>query len=94
MTIGCTRCGATQEGEIILPQIAFRFPHKKGCGHGIGPLAKVPTSKKKQVDKPAKESKPKVEKVKVFAQNESTTTTHSTSTVTATNDKKSNVQEL
>lgn len=47
MTIACTRCGATCEGDIILPPIAFTFKHKTGCGHGVGPLAVLPGSKKK-----------------------------------------------
>jgi hypothetical protein len=54
MTIACTRCGATQEGEIILPNIAFKFPHKGGCGHGLGPLSVLPVNVK-------------AEKTKVFA---------------------------
>jgi len=46
MTIACTRCGAKQEGDIILPNIAFKFKHIKGCGWGLGPLAIIPSAKK------------------------------------------------
>jgi len=42
MTIACTRCGATCEGDIIVPPLAFGFKHKSGCGHGVGPLAVLP----------------------------------------------------
>lgn len=101
MTIGCTRCGVQQEGEILSVPIVFKFPHKKGCGQGIGPLCIVPGSKVKKeapkkdvdlvikdestfrgkyveqvkqrispkgkkIDEEPKESKPKVEKIKVF----------------------------
>ena len=47
MTIACTRCGATCEGDLILPPVAFTFKHNEGCGHGVGPLAVLPGSKKK-----------------------------------------------
>ncbi len=50
MTIGCTRCGASEDGEILSPPIAFAFKHNKGCGHGVGPLAVIPG--KKKADKP------------------------------------------
>ena len=50
MTIGCTRCGASENGEIITPPIAFAFKHNRGCGHGVGPLAVLPGNKK--ADKP------------------------------------------
>ena len=46
MTIACTRCGATQDGDIIVPPLAFRFKHNSGCGHGVGPLAVLPSAKK------------------------------------------------
>lgn len=46
MTIGCTRCGATEEGSIILPAIAFKFKHNRGCAHGLGPLTLIPANKK------------------------------------------------
>ena len=55
MTIACTRCGATCEGDIILPALAFGFTHNSGCGHGVGPLAVLPASFK---------SKPKKEEIK------------------------------
>ena len=58
MTIACTRCGATQDGDIILPPIAFTFKHNSGCGHGVGPLAILPSSFKK---KPEKKDEVKVE---------------------------------
>ncbi len=51
MTIACTRCGATQDGDIILPPIAFAFKHDLGCGHGVGPLAVLPGSAKKKPEK-------------------------------------------
>jgi len=57
MTIACTRCGAKQDGEIILPNIAFKFKHNKGCGHGLGPLSVLPVNAK-------------AEKTKVFANTE------------------------
>ena len=56
MTIACTRCGAKQEGDIILPNIAFKFKHIKGCGHGLGPLAIIPSAKKME--------KPKIDTIK------------------------------
>ena len=58
MTIACTRCGAQQEGDIILPPIAFTFKHNSGCGHGVGPLAVLPGSvkPKKKEEKPFGES--------------------------------------
>lgn len=34
--IGCTRCGATIEGDEITPDIKFKFPHESGCGAKIG----------------------------------------------------------
>ena len=46
MTIACTRCGAMQDGDIILPSLSFGFKHNPGCGHGVGPLAVLPGSKK------------------------------------------------
>lgn len=52
MTIACTRCGATCEGDIIVPPLAFGFKHEAGCGHGVGPLAVLPGSFK---PKPQKE---------------------------------------
>jgi hypothetical protein len=70
MPIGCTRCGAKQEGEILTPPIAFKFPHEKGCGHGVGPLAvikgkiakpKEPTAKEVIVE----ELKSQIEEIKV-----------------------------
>ena len=84
MTIGCTRCGASQEGNILLPVIVFKFPHKKGCGMGIGPLAVIPTHKKVKVENipeplhiadvivelEPKKSNPIVEKLKVFGKQE------------------------
>ena len=56
MTIACTRCGSSEEGEIILSSIAFAFKHEKGCGHGIGPLTVLPSNKTKK-SKKKKESK-------------------------------------
>ncbi len=53
MTIACTRCGATQDGDIILPALAFGFKHNLGCGHGVGPLAVMPGSAKKKPEKKA-----------------------------------------
>lgn len=94
MTIACTRCGASEPGEIILPVIAFKFKHNKGCGHGIGPLAKLPGTKKipthstdVKVEKEVNKDKPIVEKLKVFGQNTDTTTTNTSTTSTASNDK-------
>jgi hypothetical protein len=46
MTIACTRCGASCEGDIIVPPLAFGFKHNSGCGHGVGPLAVLPGSVK------------------------------------------------
>ena len=51
MTIACTRCGAKQDGDIILPNIAFKFKHNKGCGWGLGPLAIIPSAKKMEKPK-------------------------------------------
>ena len=81
MTIACTRCGATCDGDIILPSLSFGFKHNEGCGMGVGPLAVLPASyKAKQKEEFKKvteksdevkeikveESKPKKEKIKVF----------------------------
>ena len=46
MTIACTRCGATCDGDIISPPLAFGFKHNAKCGHGVGPLAVLPASYK------------------------------------------------
>ena len=51
MTIGCTRCGATQDGDIIVAPLAFAFKHEPGCGHGVGPLAVIPSAKKSEKPK-------------------------------------------
>ncbi len=51
MTIGCTRCGAREDGQILSPPIAFAFKHNKGCGHGVGPLAVIPDAKKTEKPK-------------------------------------------
>ena len=64
--IGCTRCGASEDGEIITAPIAFAFKHNSGCGHGVGPLAVLPPNfkqKSKKDDTPEVEAKEvKVEK--------------------------------
>jgi len=62
MTIACTRCGATCEGDLILPPLAFGFKHELGCGAGVGPLAVIPSARKSE--KPKVET-PKVEDIKV-----------------------------
>ncbi len=77
MPVGCTRCGASEDGEIITPPIAFAFKHNPGCGHGVGPLAVIkgqvkklqppkespkPAEVAKEVVKEVKSEKPKVEK--------------------------------
>jgi hypothetical protein len=59
MTIACTRCGATCEGDIIVPPLAFGFKHNKGCGHGVGPLAVLPGSYKPKTTKVTPEPKQK-----------------------------------
>ncbi len=46
MTIACTRCGATCDGDIISAPLAFTFKHNSGCGHGVGPLAVIPSARK------------------------------------------------
>ncbi len=56
MTVACTRCGASAEGEIITPPIAFTFKHERGCGHGVGPLAVIKGKTPKKVES-KKESK-------------------------------------
>ncbi len=61
MTIACTRCGATCEGDIIVPPLAFGFKHNSGCGHGVGPLAVLPTSFKPKVEKKEVKEEVKVE---------------------------------
>ena len=48
MTIACTRCGATQDGDIISPPLAFGFKHNAKCGHGVGPLAVMPSARKSE----------------------------------------------
>ncbi len=70
MTIGCTRCGASEDGEIISPPIAFAFKHNKGCAHGIGPLAVLPSNfkKSKKDDTPKVEAKETKSEVKVEKQ--------------------------
>ena len=62
MPIACTRCGASEDGEILTAPIAFAFKHDRGCGHGIGPLAviKGKTPKKQE----SKSKKKKAEKLK------------------------------
>ena len=62
MTISCTRCGASQEGEIINVVIAFKFPHKKGCGQGVGPLARMPSNKTKHTESKAEKILKELEK--------------------------------
>jgi len=67
MTIACTRCGATCEGDLILPPLAFGFKHESGCGMGVGPLAVIPSARKSEkpkVETPKIET-PKVEDIKV-----------------------------
>lgn len=61
MTIGCTRCGASCEGDVIVPALAFRFKHEAGCGHGVGPLAVLPGSYKPKVEKKVEKEEIKVE---------------------------------
>jgi len=55
MTIACTRCGATCDGDIILPSLAFGFKHEAGCGHGVGPLAVLPGSAKPRKEETIKQ---------------------------------------
>ena len=55
MTIACTRCGATCDGDIISPPLAFGFKHNAKCGHGVGPLAVMPSARK--AEKPKEEIK-------------------------------------
>ena len=59
MPIACTRCGNSEDGEILTAPIAFAFKHARGCGHGVGPLAVVKGKTPKKV-----ESSKKVKKVK------------------------------
>ena len=56
MPIACTRCGASEDGEILTAPIAFAFKHDLGCGHGVGPLAVIKGSTPKKTKK-KKESK-------------------------------------
>ena len=56
MPIACTRCGASEDGEILTAPIAFAFKHDRGCGHGVGPLAVIKGSTPKKTKK-KKESK-------------------------------------
>ncbi len=65
MTIGCTRCGASCEGDVIVPALAFGFKHEAGCGHGVGPLAVLPGSFK---PKPKKEEEKTPEPKEVKAE--------------------------
>ena len=58
MPIACTRCGASEEGEILTAPIAFAFKHELGCGHGVGPRAVIKGST------PKKSKKKKSEKLK------------------------------
>ena len=70
MTIACTRCGATCEGDIISPPLAFGFKHNAKCGHGVGPLAVLPSARKSEkkvevkvidtIEKPAEFSKEEI----------------------------------
>ncbi len=75
--IGCKRCGASCEGDIIVPALAFGFKHEAGCGHGVGPLAVLPGSYKaktaeKHAEVQAEEVIKEVEKtVKEVEKNES-----------------------
>lgn len=63
MTIGCTRCGATCDGDIIVPSLAFGFKHNSGCGHGVGPLAVMPPNFKAKSEKKSEAKEVKVETV-------------------------------
>lgn len=78
MPIACTRCGASEEGEIITPPIAFAFTHEKGCGHGIGPLTVVKGKTPKKAESKT-ESKPKKEKSKKLKKGEVPWETNDTS---------------
>ena len=64
MPIACTRCGASEDGEILTAPIAFAFKHDRGCGHGIGPLAVVKGKTPKKQESKKTESKPKKKKAK------------------------------
>ncbi len=91
MPIACTRCGASEDGEILTAPIAFAFVHDKGCGHGIGPLAVVKGKTPKK--EPKKEKVKKLKKGEVpweksvantenLASTDTTATTESTEPVT------------
>jgi len=59
--IGCTRCGATIEGDEINADVKFRFPHESGCGAGIGIInvvEGVAKSKTKELPQEASEETP------------------------------------
>ena len=80
MPIACTRCGNSEDGEILTAPIAFAFEHARGCGHGIGPLAVVKGKTPKKV-----ESTKKVKKVKkIEPETHDTTNEENTLSTTST----------
>jgi hypothetical protein len=66
MTIGCVRCGASQEGEIITSPISFTFKHESGCGMGIGPLCVLKGKITKRVEEKKKDTSNVDSATKVF----------------------------
>jgi hypothetical protein len=85
MTIGCVRCGASMEGEIITGPISFTFKHDPGCGMGIGPLCVL----KGKITKKVEIKKKKKESTKVYGNDETPTTdtpTHEDVKVESTTD--------
>jgi hypothetical protein len=69
MTIGCVRCGASMEGDIITSPISFTFKHESGCGMGIGPLCVL----KGKITKRVEEKKKKKKETKVVENTETST---------------------
>ena len=74
MTIACTRCGATEDGEIITAPIAFAFKHAPKCGHGVGPL-RVIRGKFRELKNKRGEPKEEVKIEKIIPREDFKTTT-------------------
>ena len=63
MTIGCVRCGASQEGDIISGPVSFTFKHDPGCGMGIGPLCVLKGKITKKVEEKKKKQKETIREI-------------------------------
>ena len=64
MTIGCVRCGASEEGAIITAPIAFAFKHDQGFAHGTVPLCIIKDKTPHKLTTKEFKDKPKKKKSK------------------------------